>query len=61
MHHLEIIKNAELVRYELYNVKQDIGERYDLSDSLPEKFQEMKLLINKQFNSVQNEGPDWRK
>ncbi len=61
VHHLEIIKNAELVRYELYNVKQDIGERYDLSDSLPEKFQEMKLLINKQFNSVQNEGPDWRK
>ncbi|MCQ2365952.1 MAG: hypothetical protein MJ056_02140 [Akkermansia sp.] len=42
----KLIHFAETNKYELYNLRDDISERHDLSQEQPEKLQEMINLLN---------------
>jgi arylsulfatase A len=52
-------KSAEPVAFELYNLREDIGESRDLSSTQPEKFQEMKGLLLAKYHEVRSESPTW--
>jgi arylsulfatase A len=53
------MKKAELDTFELYNLRQDIGETTDLSESEPEKLSELKTLLHVKYHDVRDESPIW--
>jgi arylsulfatase A len=55
----QAIKTAELARFELYNLRQDVGEKNDLSSKEPEKFRELKAALEKKYLEVRAECPTW--
>ena len=46
-------------RFELYNIKEDIGERTDLSGKEPEHFDRMLGELKKKYRDVRDESPMW--
>lgn len=52
-------QNTVWESFELYNIKQDMGQRKDLSISEPKRFGEMKQKMMAMYNSVVNEGYRW--
>src|SRR5262245_15956728 len=52
-------KSAEPVEFQLYNLREDIGETRDLTASQPEKFSEMKALLPAKYHEVRAESPIW--
>jgi arylsulfatase A-like enzyme len=44
-------------RYELYNLKEDLGESEDLSLDFPEKVEELKALLNKKLQETNGQLP----
>jgi arylsulfatase A-like enzyme len=52
-------KTAEMVKFELYNLRSDIGESTDLSEKEPAKFAEMKAALEKKYREVRAECPTW--
>jgi arylsulfatase A len=52
-------KTAEMVKFELYNLRSDIGETTDLSEKEPAKFAEMKAALAKKYREVRTECPTW--
>ena len=52
-------KSAEPVNFELYNLRDDIGETRDLSAVQPEKLNEMKALLLAKYREVRAESPVW--
>ena len=55
----ELIKTAELKEFELYNLKQDIGETTDLSSREPERLKEMATALSEMYHEVRDESPTW--
>jgi arylsulfatase A len=55
----EAIKAAKLVGFELYNLKDDLGQTTDLAASQPEKLKELATLLVKKYEEVQAAGPLW--
>ena len=53
------LKQSKLVSFELYNVKEDIAEKHELSQKHPDRFRAMSDQIQKLYTEVINEGPDW--
>jgi len=53
------IKECEPRAYELYNLKNDVGQTRFVQDIYPEIFREMKSEMGKIFIDVQNESPVW--
>ena len=53
------IKESNPRSYELYNLKEDVGQTRFVQDIYPDVFIEMKLQIDKIFSDVQNESPVW--
>ena len=47
--------------YELYNLKDDVGQTRFVQDIYPDVYEEMKSEIDKIFSDVQNESPVWNK
>ncbi|MEN8117368.1 MAG: sulfatase-like hydrolase/transferase [Bacteroidota bacterium] len=47
--------------YELYNLKDDVGQTRFVQDIYQDVFSEMKAEIDKIFSDVQSEGPVWSK
>ena len=52
-------KTAELKEFELYNLKNDIGEKQNLAAAEPAKFGEMKTLLAAKYREVRDEAPTW--
>jgi arylsulfatase A len=52
-------KAAKLLEYQLYNLKDDIGESRDLAASQPAKFAEMQKLLAAKYEEVKAESPVW--
>ena len=47
--------------FELYNLRNDIGETFNLAQKETEKFAEMKQLLESAHQSVNREAPSWPK
>jgi arylsulfatase A len=61
VHHgdCEAIKQAQLVRFELYNLAADEAEAADLAEKEPEKLRELTALLVDKYREVQAAGPVW--
>jgi arylsulfatase A len=55
------IKESNPRSYELYNLKDDVGQTRFVQDIYPEVYNEMKSEIDKLFSDVQKESPVWTK
>jgi len=55
----KLIKTAQLVKFELYNIAEDIGEKNDLSKQEPERLERMKSQLVEKYQRVQSAGPVW--
>jgi len=53
------IKRAALTEYELYNLKEDLGERHDVSDRYPERGRSLYERAVTLFGGIQKECPTW--
>jgi arylsulfatase A len=56
---LKRFKAEPLARFELYNLKADIGEKIDLALSAPKRFAAMREALAQQHAAVCKEGHDW--
>ena len=52
-------KAAEPVSFALYNLRDDIAEKNDLSTAEAAKFAEMKDMLIKKYHEVREESPSW--
>lgn len=52
-------KSAEPLEFELYNLRDDIGESRDLAKSQPDKLNEMRGLLVAKYHDVRGEYPGW--
>jgi len=53
------LKKAKLVRFELYNLRDDIAQQTDLSQQEPERFEAMKKQMLQLHQEILAEGPQW--
>jgi arylsulfatase A len=53
------IKTAELDRFELYNLAEDVGEKRDRSTTDPARLKEMSALLTTKYREVRDESPTW--
>ncbi len=56
---MEHVDSANLKSFELYNLKEDIGETKDLAETEPERLAEMKDRLTKLYREIQKENPTW--
>jgi arylsulfatase A len=52
-------KTAEMVKFELYNLRNDIGETKDLSTQEAVRLAQMKAILEKKYHEVREEAPTW--
>ena len=57
---MEIIKNAKLVEFELYNLRDDLKQASDLAGRELQRLQEYQRLLVEKYREVQAEGPEWK-
>lgn len=55
------IKALQLTDFELYDMKNDSGESVDLASSNPEKLEEMKTLLHKEYKSLLDQSFVWKR
>ncbi|MED5448347.1 MAG: sulfatase-like hydrolase/transferase [Planctomycetota bacterium] len=53
------IKSQRITKFELYNLKDDIGEARDRASDLPERTSQMGAVLRRLFKQVQQETPTW--
>jgi len=53
------IKRAELATFELYNLREDVGETTDLAEKEPERLAAMSAQLQKLYRQVRDESPVW--
>jgi arylsulfatase A len=53
------IKRAELASFELYNLRNDVGETTDLAEKEPKRLEAMAAQLGKLYHEVRDEGPVW--
>ena len=56
---INTIKTAQPQRYELYNLRQDVGETTDLASREPERLQAMAARLKAMYRQIQEETPRW--
>lgn len=56
---MRILKTSALSGFELYNLRDDIGETTDLSRTHPEKLRELEALLTRMYDQVRGESPTW--
>jgi arylsulfatase A len=56
---MQALKSAELTGFELYNLRDDIGETTDLAAREPQKLAEMTAQMQELYRSVRDESPVW--
>ena len=52
-------KTAELITFELYNLRWDLGETTDLAEREPERLAEMSSQLRKLYYEIRAESPVW--
>ena len=57
---MRLIKTAKLINFELYNLRDDLGQEKDLAKKEPERLAKLKALLVKKYREVQEEGPTWQ-
>lgn len=55
----QFLKAAKLVRFELYNLRSDIGEQTDLAPQEPQRVQAMAQRLRQLYGEVIAEAPVW--
>ncbi|MFR9603709.1 MAG: sulfatase-like hydrolase/transferase [Rikenellaceae bacterium] len=55
----EVVKNAELRDFSLYNLKEDRYETTDVSEANPEIFAKMKAKVQEEYNQLMAESHVW--
>jgi arylsulfatase A len=56
---MEALKTAQLTDFELYNVRDDLGEQRDRAAEEPERLRELSTLLVHKYREAQAEGPSW--
>lgn len=56
---MKALKSAELDTFELYNLREDIGETNDLAQENPEKLKEMIAKLRPLYLEIREETPTW--
>jgi arylsulfatase len=56
---IRAIKRASLKDFELYNLREDIGEKHDQMAREPQRAQKMAGELRELFGQIQKEGPIW--
>ena len=57
--HMKLIKGTKLIRFELYNLAEDVSETKDLASEQPERLKRMSDMLNQMYDEVLAEGPNW--
>jgi len=57
---LELIRTAKLIRFELYDLETDPGERHDVADQHPEAFARMKIAMLEIYAEIQADVHPWK-
>jgi len=55
----DYLKSAKMERFELYNLRNDIGQENDLASAMPEKLETLSDALRQTHHSVIADGPDW--
>lgn len=55
----QAFKSAKLATFALYNLRDDIGEKRELSTSEPKRLAELKSLFARKYREVRDESPVW--
>ena len=55
----DVIHHAKLTKFELYNVREDVGETTDLAESEPKRLAELSKKLRTMYREVQQESPVW--
>jgi len=55
----KILADAGMTKFELYNIKQDIGEKHDLAAQEPQRLAAMAAALKRIHAEVKAEGPQW--
>ena len=56
-----LVKNATLTDFELYNLKQDVGETQDLSTKKPEVLERLKKELTQEYTALLNDSHIWER
>ncbi len=56
---MRAIKTAELDSFQLYNLRDDIGEKVDLAEKHPDQLERMATRLRKIYREVRDESPTW--
>jgi arylsulfatase A len=56
---MRAIKTAELTGFELYNLREDVGEKNELSHREPQRLAEMAAMLQERYHEVREESPVW--
>jgi arylsulfatase A len=56
---MRAIRQAELDQFELYNLRQDLGETEDLASQQPERLRAMSAQLREVYRQVRDESPMW--
>jgi arylsulfatase A len=56
---VELIKSRKLAKFELYNVKSDVGQTTDLADQEPQRLKELSAVLVAKYEEIQKAGPTW--
>jgi arylsulfatase A len=56
---MPMVKSAKLVSFELYNIKEDLGQEKDIAAAYPEKLDELRKIMVSLYHDAINEGPYW--
>jgi arylsulfatase A len=56
---MEVIKNAKLTGYELYNLRDDLSQTKDVAPAEPERLKQMSQRLVALYREVIAEGPTW--
>lgn len=57
---MEHVKTAKLVKYELYNLREDIAEKNDLAGKEPGRMERMIGAMKRLYAEIQAECPNWK-
>ena len=57
---MQLIKTAKLIEFELYNLRDDLGQENDLAKTEPERLAKLKAMLVEKYREVQKEGPTWQ-
>ncbi|MEZ6123501.1 MAG: sulfatase-like hydrolase/transferase [Planctomycetaceae bacterium] len=56
---MQLIKTADLVNFELFNVRSDVAESADVSEQHPDVLMSMKQMMTDMYVDVREEAPTW--